>query len=135
MGEENASITRTTESGAFIRVTLRTGSKRKQKTERITKSQKKVVLGHLGDFEVYVYPWDYPDTVFIGKFPISTKIDKEQEGAVLAIAQKIRHYLEGHYFNRPNWRKGANSRKRDISRAYNLGLDERKKRKTNSVHV
>jgi len=123
------STTITTESGAFIRKTIRKGTKRRQKTIRITKNQKKVVLGFIGEFEVYVYPYDYPDTVFIGKFPISTKITSGHENGLLSVAQTVRHYLRGDYFNEPNWRKGSNSRKRAIRKAYNTGLDEVKKAK------
>lgn len=129
MTEKHASITRTTESGAFIRTIVRKGGKRRQKTVRIKKNQKKVVLGHIGDFEVYTYPYDFPDTVFVGKFPVSTKIEKGQERAILSVAQKIRHYLEGAYFNKPNWRKGANARKRAIRKSYNLGLEEQRRKK------
>jgi len=124
MLNSNESITRTTESGAFIRVTIRKGKKRRQKTERMHKNDKKVILGMIGDFEAYVYPYQYPETVFVGKFPMSTKIDKGSEREVLATAQKIRHYLEGTYFSKENWRKGSNSRKRAIRKAYNLGLGE-----------
>jgi hypothetical protein len=124
MLDNDASITRTTESGAFIRTTIRRGNKRKQETKRIKKNDKKVVLGFIGEFEVYVYPYDFPDTVFCGHFPISTKIEKGQENAILGVAQKIRHYLGGDYYNKPNWRKGANARKRAIQKAYNQGLND-----------
>ena len=118
------SITKTTESGAFIRTVTRKGKRRKQETKRIQKNDKKVTLGFIGEFEVYAYPYDFPDTVFVGKFPVSTSISKGQEGQIYSIANIIRHYLEGNYFNKPNWRKGANSRRRAIQKAYNRALKD-----------
>lgn len=121
--------TYTTESGAFYRKTWRIGKKRKTKTVRITKNDKKVILGHIGEFEVYVYPYDYPDRVFIGQFPVSTQIEATERRTLMGICAKICHYLAGTYFKEPNWRKGANSRKRDIQKAYNNGLNELKRKK------
>ena len=118
------SITKTTESGAFIRTTIRKGKRRKQKTIRIKPNQEKVVLGHLGDFEVYAYPYDFPDRVFIGSFPVSTQIEDYRE--VLSIGQRIRHYLDGDYLqNKRKKQKGAKVRTEAIVQAYNLGLKRR----------
>jgi hypothetical protein len=128
------SVTRTTESGAFIRTIIRKGKKRHQDTKRVKKSDKKVTLGWIGEFEVYVYPYDFPDTVFIGKFPVSTQIQKGTENGILNVAQKIRHYLEGAYFNKPNWRKGANARKRAVKQAYNKGLNDARGKKNPTIN-
>lgn len=122
-------ITRTTEHGIFIRRKIRKGKKRKQKTITMTKNDKKVILGYIGDFELYVYPYDYPDKVFFGAFPISTCIEQSNLGQLFSAYNKARTYLNGEYFSKPNWRKGANSRRRAVQRAYNRGLESVKKRK------
>lgn len=114
--------TKTVESGAFIRTTYRRGNKRKTKTQKMTKNQKKVVLGHIGDFEVYVYPYDYPDSVFLGNFPVSTQIDLSSINQFIRCYNLAKSYLKGTYFERNSHRKEANSRRQAIQSAYNRGL-------------
>jgi hypothetical protein len=92
-------ITKTTESGAFIRTTIRRGKQRTQTTKRIKPNMKKVILGSIGDFEVYVYPFDYPDKVFIGKFPVSTFLDKTGLAGVQGIINISRWFLDGKALN------------------------------------
>lgn len=121
--------TKTVESGAFIRTRYRIGDKRKVKTEKFTKNQKKAIFGHIGDFEVYTYPYDYPDTVFIGTFPISTKIDSSNVNQLIRAYNMAKAYLSGNYFSKPNSGKGANSRRQLIQRAYNQGLEEQRGKK------
>ncbi len=116
------SWTKTTESGAFIRTTTRKGGRRHQETKRFTPNDEKVVLGHIGDFEVYVYPYNFPDKVFIGHFPVSTVLDANCVSAVLSAYNKARWYLNGEWQNKPQHRIAPNSRRRSIVRAYNLGL-------------
>lgn len=122
--QESESYTKTVESGAFIRTKIRKGRKTKTKTKRMQKNDKKVILGHIGDFELYAYPFQYPDVVFIGQFPVSTCIDNANINQLISCYNKARAYLAGNYFSEPNFRKGANSRRRDIQRAYNCGLNE-----------
>lgn len=129
MSDSQKTMTRTVESGAFIRTTTRYGKKRKQKTTRITKNQKKVVLGFIGDFEVYVYPYDYPDVAFIGKFPTSVQINADNVRQLFSCFNKIRAYLNGNYFSEPNSRKATNSRRHDIQTAYNHALNEKRTKK------
>ena len=129
MLDNDASTTRTTESGAFIRTVIRKGNKRKQETKRIKKNDKKVILGHIGEFEVYVYPYDFPDTVFIGCFPLSTKINVSNLSELRRACNLIKAYLDGIYFKNDGWRKSTNSRRRAIQTAYNLGLKDVKKPK------
>jgi len=119
------STTITTESGAFIRKTVRKGKKRRQKTVRMTKNQKKVILCKIGDFEVYVYPYDYPDTVFMGEFPVSTQIERGTEPQFFRAYNLIRAYFSEAYFNNDGKRKATNARRRTIQKAYNLGLKDK----------
>lgn len=121
---QTESITKTVETGAFIRTTYRKGKRRKQHTERVKPNMKKVILGSIGDFEVYVYPFDYPDKVFIGKFPTSTYISMSGVRDLTGLANIMRWYLNGEAFSKENWRKAANSRKRAIQKSYNLALNE-----------
>jgi hypothetical protein len=135
MASQEESITRTTESGAFIRTIVRKGKRRKIETKRLKKIDKKVILGHLGEFEVYIYPYDFPDTVFIGSFPVSTQIDTSSFNQLIACYNKIRAYFRGDYYNKDGRVKEANSRRHTIQRAYNTGLDEKKKAKNKPVSL
>lgn len=117
-------LTITTESGAFIRKTWRHGKKRRQETTRVKPNYKKVVLGHIGEFEVYVYPFDYPDKVFIGKFPVSTYINIGEVKSLFGLTSTMKWYLNGEAFNEPQRSKAANARRRTILSAYNLALSE-----------
>jgi len=89
------------------------------------KNQKKVVLCKIGDFEVYVYPYDYPDTVFIGEFPVSTQLEKGSEKQLLRGYNLIRSYFNDCYYNKGSWRETTNSRRRAIKKAYNIGMKEK----------
>ena len=121
-----ASVTKTVESGAFIRTTIRCDDKRRTTTRRMTKSLEKVIIGHVGDFEVYVYPYKFPDTVFIGAYPVSTQISSDNVRELISAYHKARWFLNGYWQNKPNWRIGPNSRKRDIKTAYDNGLNAMK---------
>lgn len=128
------SITKTVESGAFIRTVIREGKRRKQKTRKFKKNENKVVLGHIGDFEVYVYPYNYPDRVFIGQFPISTEIENSTVACLISAYNKSKTYLDGYYFSKPKRRKGTNVRRQAIQRAYNNGLNEQISKEKASLH-
>ena len=128
MGEKK-SRTVTKERGYFERTKIRYGKKRKQKTEYVDTSKKKVVLAKVGDLEFYVYPYDYPDTVFAGIYPMSTKLDKGDVNKFLGVLNKLRWYFNNEWENEPTRSKGANYRRRAIEQAYNLGLNDLKKRK------
>lgn len=88
------------------------------------RNQKKVVIGYLGDFEVYVYPYEYPDSVFIGAFPISVSLDKSNVGMLFHIYNVARWYLSNEWQTKETWRNAPNSRRRAILTAFNLGLSE-----------
>jgi hypothetical protein len=117
-----AATSKTVESGAFIRTVWRHNGKRNQKTQRMTKSLEKVVLGNIGDFEVYVYPYKFPDSVFIGAYPVSTTITPTNVGEMVAAYNKARWFLKGEWQNEPKWRIATKSRQRAIVTAYNNGL-------------
>jgi len=117
-----SSITKTVETGAFYRTVIRKGKKRKQKTIRLTKNEKKVTLGYIGDFEVYIYPYDYPDTVFIGKFPVSTKIEGTDWRKLYRIARKVKWYLTGEAWKTKHYTKASKKAYTQLIKAYNSGL-------------
>lgn len=133
MGKKEESYTRIQESGAFIRTYVRRGKKRHVKTKRIRKNNKKVVLGSIGDLEIYVYPFDYPDLVFIGKFPVSTTVTRGNVNEVIAGYNKIKWYLSGEWQNGFKNGKGANSSRRAIITAYDLGWKQYKKDRSSPV--
>lgn len=90
----------------------------------------KVVLGNIGDFEVYVYPYDYPDKIFVGKFPVSTMITSTNVNQVLGVYNQMKWFLSNAPYSKASWRKGANSRRQQIQQAYNLGLKSKTKPKS-----
>lgn len=119
---QNQTFIKTVESGAFLKTIWRKNGKRTQKTVKMEKNMQKVVLGTIGDFEVYVYPYDYPDKVFIGKFPVSTMITSTNVQQVLGVYNQMKWFLSNAPFSKPTNRKGANMRRQQIVSAYNLGL-------------
>lgn len=125
MSKRGNSYTKLTESGAFIRTVIRKDGKRHQNTKRITKNQKKVVLGFIGEFEVYVYPYDYPETVFIGKFPVSTSIDKTNVHSILGVYNRIRWFIDGEAFREVESKKGVQRLRQHIVSSYDEGLKTR----------
>lgn len=135
MKARGSSETTLTESGLFIRKKVRKGTKTRQKTIRLKKNPEKVILGHIAELEVYTYPYDYPDTVFIGRFPMSVMLERGQENSLLSIRNKIKSYFDGAYYSKDGRIKATNSRRHTVQRAYNTGLDKRKKTKTNSSHL
>lgn len=134
LAKKRPPYTKTVETGAFIRTKYRSGNTRRQKTEILRKNQKKVILGHIGDFEAYIYPYDYPDTVFVGSFPISTKIENSNVNQLLAVYNRARWFLNGEAFTKPKTRKEANLRRQHIQRAYNCGLNEQRRKKQAPIY-
>lgn len=88
-----------------------------------------MVLGKLNDIEIYVYPYEYPDKVFLGIYPLSTVIGIEDLPKILGLYNKIRWYLQEDWLRKPKTEKGAKYPRERIVRAYNTGLDERKEAK------
>ena len=123
------STTITREYGYFSRIKTRKGKKRRQSTEYRKTRGEKVLLAKLGDLELYVYPKDYPDRVFLGIFPMSTCISEEQLGLLFNIYNKSKWYLKEDWTRKDTWRKGANSLRRRIQRSYARGLERQKKRR------
>lgn len=95
----------------------------------MSKNQKKVILGRIGDFEVYVYPYDFPDTVFIGKFPVSTKIDIFCVNQLIQMYNRAKAYLNGNWQNVTQFTKEAKMTRHSIVKAYDLALNEQRSKK------
>lgn len=127
------SYTKLVESGAFVRTLYRKGTKRKQETRRMKKNDEKVVLGMLGDLEVYVYPYNFPSTVFIGKFPISTQITQQNRAEVITAARRIRWFLDGEWNSSSNQHKDSKTRRHTMIKAYNTGLKHQKERENSRI--
>lgn len=124
---EKKSRTITKERGYFTRTKIRIGKKRRQKTEYIDTSKKKVVLAKIGDLEFYTYPFDYPDTVFAGIFPMSTQLSKADVRTLFGVCNKLRWYFNNEWENEPGRSKGANALRRAIEQAYDSGWKQAKK--------
>lgn len=125
------SITR--EYGYFQRIKTRRGTKKRQKTIRLKNNPEKVVIDRIGDLEFYVYPYSFPDRLFIGIYPMSTSIEIEDFKRLFGIMNKIRWYLEEDWVNKPKTEKGAKFLRKRIVKAYNIGLDKLKKAKSPSL--
>lgn len=131
--EQNLTFSKTVESGIFIRTKWRKDKKTHQKTLKIKANMKKVILGHIGDFELYVYPFDYPDKLFLGKFPTSTIIESTNVKQFLGAYNQSQWFLSGKAFSKPTNRKGANMRRQQIQTAYNHGLKTKTNPKTTDL--
>lgn len=121
-GEREKAFIQITETGAFIRKVFRKDGKKHQVTQKFNKNDEKVILGMIGDFQVYVYPYHFPDKVFIGHFPTNTMIDASSRRELLSAYNKVTWFLKGNWQNKSNRTKGANSRRLSIISAYNNGL-------------
>ena len=106
------------EYGTFTRTISRRGSKRTVKTKTIAPNPAKVVLGHIGEMEVYVYPFDFPNNVFVGKFPNSTCLDRGDASMLHGLANICTWFLDGNAYTKHRMRKGAHARRRAILSAY-----------------
>lgn len=115
------STTRKTEYGYFVRKTVRHGKKRRQKTVLRKRNPEKVTLGYIGDVEFYTYPYEFPNKIFFGIYPLSTYIEAGQEEDILRIYNKVRWYFKEEWTKQRTSSKRANSRRRHIQRAYIAG--------------
>lgn len=132
-----------TETGVFQRKYWRKGKKKRQKTQRLRKNPLKVVLGKIGDLEVYVYPYQFPDKIFLGHYPDFTMVlGKEDLGKIWGMLNKMRWYLNGEWSTKERKRYGisevirtkqAKRARVAMVRAYNLGLSRQKKAKSPSL--
>ena len=126
--------TQITEHGVFKRVYTRVGKKKRVETQRLKKNPKKVRLGKIGDLEIYVFPYDYPDRVFLGKYPeFKMSIDMHQLGQWFSMYNVMSWFLSGSWekeVKKPTRKQKRSNRTRQrILTAYNLGLEELKSKK------
>jgi hypothetical protein len=112
------SVTKRVESGTFTRTIIRRDNKKTVKTTYVKPNPAKVVLGHIGEMEVYVYPYDFPSRVFIGKFPNSTSLEKSDVNALIGFSNQLRWFLDGEPYTRHRMGKAADARRRAILSAY-----------------
>lgn len=123
---KRTSITTETQYGHFIIKKTRKGTRRKQKLTRIPKNKQKVVIGKIGELEIYVYPYNHPNKVFLGIFPISTYIEKHNFNDIWSIANKIRWFFKEEWDKEPKNSKGANKLREVIFSAYMEGFKQAK---------
>ena len=101
----------------------------KQTTEKkALHNPKKVVLYKIHDIELYVYPYDYPDKIFIGQFPNSIELDKTTVESVLKLYNIGKWFLNGFWARKPyRMTKEAHARRQALVQAYKMGLKTIKK--------
>jgi hypothetical protein len=126
------------EMGKFFRVKYYKDGKTKQKTVKTVGNPLKVTLGKIGDLEFYVYPYDYPETVFLGIYPISVELDEKDYRKLFGILNRVRWFLRGEWQKTPKKASFGmfmgNTPRQSIVRAYNLGLNEKRRTKNASLH-
>jgi hypothetical protein len=66
-----------------------------QKTVYYGKNPKKVVLAELNGLQVYVYPYDFPEKVFIALGGNNIQISKYEVNKLLFIFNRSKWYLNG----------------------------------------
>lgn len=120
------------EYGSFHRRIWREGKKKHTKTVKPIKNEEKVTLGFIGQIEVYVLPYSFPDRVFFGLYPYSTSIDKNDVSEIQSAYNKTRSFLREDWQIERRRGKGANARREAIVTAYNYGLESQKQQESGS---
>ncbi|MDI6905676.1 MAG: hypothetical protein QMD13_09390 [Candidatus Bathyarchaeia archaeon] len=116
------------EKGGFERYYYRKGKKAKHKTVRHkSKNPEKVTLANIGNLELYVYPYQHPDKVFIGVYPYSQTLSKSEVSALLGFYNKARWFLQEKWTKKAHFTKRAKIDSTLIQKAYGEGLDKLKK--------
>ncbi len=83
-------------SGSFETIeTWDSKGEKHEKTVYHDKNPAKVLLGSISNITYYVYPFDYPDKVFINSVGDKHFMDKYDAIKMVAINNKIRWYLNG----------------------------------------
>ena len=126
---KNESETVIEESGVFKRTYHRKGKKKRVKTERQKKNPLKVTIGKIGELEVYVYPYEYPEKVFLGQYPQFTMVlSKDDLPRWFSTYNILRWYFNGEWQNKRKQTKQAKRARQAIVLAYNLGLKRQKEK-------
>jgi hypothetical protein len=121
---ETPSVTKRVESGTFTRTIIRRDGRKTVKTTLIKPNKKKVIIGHLGDMEVYVYPFEFPNRVFIGKFPYSTSLDRQDAAKMFGLAHTMMWFLNEEPYKKVKRRKAPRMLSERIVSAYNYAQNE-----------
>jgi len=115
----------------FRRLILRKGKTKRQKTEIIQKNPKKVTLDKIGNLELYCYPSDYPEQVFIGTGNESQTLNKYEVRQLFKFYNLSNWYLKGEWQHKTK-SKRTEKRRREIEKAYNLALKTQKENENNA---
>jgi hypothetical protein len=120
------SMTKTIENGTFKRVKIRRGKKTKQKTIfRKGNNPEKVILGYFEGHEIFVYPYRYPKTVFVGTYPKAIPITNSSSS--LRLFNLVSWYISGKWRKtplKPNKRdSGARIHRQHIVSAIKYGVE------------
>ena len=130
------SETVTVETGQFKRTTIRKGKKRRIETVRFQKNPKKVVLAQINDLQLYCFPYENSDFVFLGKFPNFTMaLNKYECRALIVFYNKARWYLSNGWQNKAHWTKQAQKDSASCEKAFNMGLKQLKDNQTEARHT
>ncbi len=94
------------------------------------KNPKKVILDTIGDFQLYVYPYEYPDKVFFGCYPKSVSLDRNEIKKFLSLFNRARWFLKEFWTEKREPRtKGAKRLREYIRKSYAEGLLEQQSKK------
>ena len=116
------SRTTTYESGQFERTKIRQGKKRKQRTVKIPKRESKVVLYKIGRLQLFAYPYDNRNKLFIGYGKFAHPIDKYSVHRILVLYNIAKWFLSKG-FKLSMQGKSRSSLGKPIQRAFKKGLE------------
>lgn len=137
------SITRERRQGTFETLRVRRGLKKRQRTEKSRehkKNPRKVVLCKMGDLEIYVLPFDFPDKVFLGKYPVNVELDEFTFNFLFKAYNRIRWFLRGEWQKEekrihkiPKKQVGLWILREKIKKAYNYALNEERMKEKEAI--
>lgn len=121
IGELKSNRTEEIQEGTFIRRTISHKGKKRTKLTRLKKNPEKVILCYLGNIEMFVYPYQNPDTIFCRIGKEITGLDKYEARKIMAVYNQINWALSGGIQDAV--RGESNSKKaKEIKKAYDYGL-------------
>lgn len=123
-------LTITEERGYFLRKRYRKGKTKRQKTTIIKPNMQKVKLMNINGLELYVYPQDFPDRVFIGIYPLSIELKQRDIRNLLGMYNKSRWFLANEWQKKRKQTKEAKTSRQAIIRGIDYARNHRKKPKS-----
>jgi hypothetical protein len=126
------SIKKTKIVGRIYREEIEKDEKKKEReTVEIERNPKRLVFGEVKDLQVYTYPYDFPNMIFIGIHPFSVGITERELNTLWGVLSRARAYFRLMKKSLPTppkygaKNKSAREFRKAIVKAYNAGLTEK----------